>query len=124
MPDKPHAIERHTPMIGRPAAEARARAERAQVVFGIGMLIFIALLITAAASHARPIAIVAYVSLTLPFGAMLARFWLRHSYRRIVSAALGVQIERFLDVPLIPEKYEEWCLKHGITPYSIQDRGT
>jgi hypothetical protein len=118
LPDGPKAVERHTPMIGDVAARARAEAENALNYFAISMGLFIVVVLAAAISSFRPLAIAAYLCLIPVFVSIVIRFWRRHRYRRLVSAALGVQIGHFLDVPLIPQKYEEWCAKHHITPYS------
>ncbi|MGA2305526.1 MAG: hypothetical protein ABSH29_15160 [Acidimicrobiales bacterium] len=110
------------PIIGEKAALARYRITVTMICFGLSMLLLVAVGLIAASVRNSAIETVAYLMLVPPFVFIVGRFWLRHTYFRYASEAIGVPIRTRNDVPVSREGYERWCVKNGVTPYSIKPR--
>jgi hypothetical protein len=107
-------------MIGEKAALARYRITVTIISFGLSMLLLVAVGLIAAPVRNSAIETVAYLMLVPPFGFIVGRFWLRHTYFRFASEATGILIRTQNDVPVSREGYERWWVKNGATPYSIK----
>lgn len=121
MSDALHGADKYSSLIGRNAAAARAQAERSLFWFAIAMSVFILVLLSASITNNSALKIVAFVCLVPVFVCISIRIRLRRRYLRAASAALGIKLSGWHDVPLNPAIYEKWCEKRGISPYSPND---
>ncbi len=116
-------VREWAPKVGAEAARHRAKAYYLRVRVGTPVGIPTALLAWAGISTGN-VAIITVLSVAFLFLAsiMVVSFFEIFAYLRSAAAALHTDLGLFDDPPSDWTKYLDWCSRHGIEPYSAENR--
>ena len=119
------AVSQWAPKVGTEAARHRAKARYLQIRVGTPVGIPTALLAWGGISTGN-VVFIAVISLALLFvtSALVLSFIEILAYLRSAAAALHTDIGLFDDPPSDWTKYLDWCSRHGIEPYSAENRAS
>ena len=103
---------------GERAEIANFRALQAQLVFSILQIVFVILLVAAIVSHNGGLDAAVIVCEIFALGALVVRLIFRHRFFHEAGRHFGVKVSWFRPIPIREDRFEDWCLRHNVSPHS------
>jgi hypothetical protein len=117
---KQRFMEDRAPRLGDQAAEYSWRLRTIRNLFWVPIVVTLASIVVPQSVHTY--FLVAIAVLWIPLAT--AFFWTVHRVNTAATRTLGVKVAGIAEhtPPRASPRYEQWCVRNGLTPYAASDR--